>query len=89
MITILHTILFTIYSAVFPWLFGEHANPRGPAYDVPRRTKPPTTFRRLYAKAWLNFYFPFARPVLWWRHTKAINQLLDDIGWIDLDFPDF
>ncbi len=28
---------------------------------------------------------PFFRPRRWWNHVNAMNQLLDDLGWIDID----
>jgi hypothetical protein len=38
------------------------------------------------AKLRVDYYMPIFHPVRWWRHMTAVNHLLDDIGWIDLDF---
>jgi len=90
----LTTILYAIYSAIFPYFFSEEAvlktetDPQSLTCrlsDALKRwlDKHPTLAR---AKAIfvLDYYMPIVHPIRWWRQTNAINQLLELIGWPDV-----
>jgi hypothetical protein len=90
MIEILHTTLFAIYSAIFPWLFGE--GPGDWIYDDGMtsdtqilRTTPHWSFERVGPWLRLNLYIPLFRPVFWWRQTRFLNAALGQIRRVDPD----
>jgi hypothetical protein len=90
MINLLHTILFAIYCAIFPWLFEEHLEPLscydGMADDTRiLRTAPHWSLERAGPWFRLNLYNPLFRPVFWWRHTKFLNEALEQAQWVDPD----
>jgi|HubBroStandDraft_6_1064221.scaffolds.fasta_scaffold181522_3 hypothetical protein len=93
----LTTFLYTLYSAMFPHFFTEEAELRPEPdrnslrvriHDKSQQflDKHPT-LARIRAHICLNYYLPVFRPIFWWRHTFAVNQLLEATGWIDID-PD-
>jgi hypothetical protein len=90
MLQLFHFVLLSVYDLIFPWMFGHGYDPNRPMdpapVDLPARPeRPPSAIQRLAAGIYLDLYLPIFRPRLWWNHVNAINQLLDDIGWIDLD----
>ena len=40
---------------------------------------------KLSAILYLYVYMPIFHPRLWWAHQKACAELLESIGWIDID----
>jgi hypothetical protein len=38
---------------------------------------------RVLAHIFLNYYMPVFQPIRWWRHIRAVHQLLEEIGWYD------
>lgn len=86
MTTLFTTVLFAIYNSIFPHFISEEAELKGgPVAHVTRRAVRHPRLARVVAHIQLNYYMPIFQPVMWWRHIIAINKLLDDIGWIDID----
>jgi hypothetical protein len=83
------TILYVIYDAIFPRLFGEEAELRDPEVRYMLSTEMFPSVEKFLGWFRLNLYMPFFQPVQGWRHTRAVNQLLDDIGWVELGDIDF
>lgn len=80
------TVLYCVYSIIFPGLFGDKEK----LIDSDCRRVPdvhdPSIFDGYLAWLRLHLYMSIFQPVQWWRHTRAINSLLDDIGYFDADF---
>jgi hypothetical protein len=91
----LSAILFTIYSAVFPSFLPERADlkpePAPHAITWRRRDRlhvfcmKHRALGRVVGHIQMNYYMPIFHPLLWWRHMRAVNELLDSVGWINLD----
>jgi hypothetical protein len=83
-------VLYLIYSAIFPYFLPEYAemrpepNPDSLWYSLCKRVNAflggYPEIARAIAHIRLNYYMPIFCPILWWRHIRAVNQLLDDIG---------
>ena len=89
----LGTILYAIYSAVLPHFVSLEAELRPEPNPESISTKIDAaigrffdahpTLARICANIWIGYCFPVVRPVSWWRHMSAVNELLDAVGWLD------
>lgn len=90
-------VLYMLYSAIFPRFFSltitrkAEASPvllselEGPCTVRPNVIGECKRLEGIGACIYLNWYMPIFRPVTWWGHMAAVNELLEAIGWIDLD----
>jgi hypothetical protein len=84
------TALYAIYSAIFPYFVPEHAelrpepDPNALWFQLRERINKfldgYPELARVIAHTWQNYCLPIFCPILWWRHVRAVNQLLEDIG---------
>lgn len=83
------SLLFLVYSAVFPLFISEEAPCQG---ELGCSRSKIETILALYpdadqfaARIRMDWLMPVLQPVQWWRHMLAVNRLLEDIGWVDIE----